>query len=418
MVKNLIYVWFVLATLCGQHPGLSILLVTLDDAVGDVFEAYTEKTTVLPVQAVGDKIDVDVGMHITSIVDVDSDSGTVTLTGYFTITWIEERLTPIADDVSVLFSGSLVWFPPLRIANSASANSLLASESEKVKLNLKTHKATWRPFFYTTVGCTGGKFFPFEEFGCALHIETPDHDVTELDLNATAYTIATDRYTENWEWLLASTSVTRHVKDTVARLDFALTIRRSSVYYASVIILPVVLISFLHSFVFVSSTRLDVRLNFSMKCFIGMLITTLFVLSEIPKSSSPVSIVIYFLFAELVLNAVATTLVILINRKSTRVFSSSVVSPSVPAPKPPAGNVKRARATDSTWGDNEPADDIVYLEDETIARGGKEANTKCADKTGGNNSTMLDKVLVLVIQALNVCLTVAFFIPLRFHAGN
>lgn len=83
-------------------------LADLDNEVLDITDKYYEITSVIPLQTVGDVMNVSLDLNLLSISDVNANSGHLILSGYLTVSWIEERYTRITDDIWTQLSASSI----------------------------------------------------------------------------------------------------------------------------------------------------------------------------------------------------------------------------------------------------------------------------------------------------------------------
>lgn len=406
---------FILHSCARISQGVVTTLSDIDSELTSIIDDYYEKTSVIPLQNVGDVMNVTMAMNLISVVAMETNGAYFTMFGYLTVVWVEDRHTPIADDLWISVPATSVWVPRMSVINSATPAYKMISDKDVVNFHLQTNTVVWKPYTLATVGCAANAYFPFDVHTCEIKITSNEYDVDSMKLLINSSEVDTTDYVENNEWKIESTSVERDIVDSKSFVQFTITIRRGSAFYATLILSPVVMIGLLHLFVYFVPRRGSVRLEFSSKCVLMNVVVLLVTQTMIPPSNYPPSIVVYYLVAELLINVTMTVSVILSKtcaRDSNCCWSSS---PNRISPGQKPGQHRNHEANSHGRLSNEVMS--VWDDDETR----QDVSGGCADdvnlkETGDDckiaNSDIFMFVTFLIIHALA---TIGFFVPMGLN---
>lgn len=411
--------FFILQGCTSISQGAVTTLSDIDSELTGIIDDYYEITSVIPLQNVGDVMNVTMAMNLISVVAMETSGGYFTMSGYLTVVWVEGRHTPIADDLWISVPATSVWVPRISVINSATPTYKMISDKDVVNFHLQTNTVVWKPYILATVGCAVNPYFPFDEHTCEIKITSNEYDVDSMKLHINSSEVDTTDYVENNEWKIESTSVERDTVDSKSFVQFTITVRRGSAFYATLILSPVVMIGLLHLFVYFVPRKGSVRLEFSSKCVLMNVVVLLVTQTMIPPSNYPPSIVFYYLVAELLINVIVTVSVILL-KTCTREDNCCLTMSSSPnriSPGQQPGQHRNHRAKPLPDGRRSNEVMSVWDDDET----GQDVSGECADdvdlKEGGNHSKIANSdifmfVTFLIIHALA---TIGFFVPMGLN---
>ncbi|XP_045211077.2 neuronal acetylcholine receptor subunit non-alpha-3-like [Mercenaria mercenaria] len=402
-------------------------LSDIDDEITTLFDGYFEKQAIVPLQTVGSTMAVTVDFDLVSIVDFDDDSGSTTVAGYLTVTWTEERYTTIADDVDVTVQTSAIWTPPLLILNSMSSGAVIGSNDDIAKFNLNTAQVIWKTWIHTKVTCDSSSFFPFDQHECSLKISSLSLDNTEMTITAADDTIGTASFVEKSQWKLKTTSVASYIVASYPYVEYKLTIQRKSQYLTLIIICPVITISLVHLFVFfIPQRQSNERSNYSIVSVIGVLVTLLWAMTYIPLNASPVSIIVYYLLTEFLINVAVMIVAVTLTDKfqgrkccTNSMFFGNLV---------PERKSEKVSNKDDLSIRSEPGHDIATAREVRVSSVAtawendvfdEQPNTqdKSSEEQGDAkvNHARASVAVFLVFLCLHFCFTIAFFVPLGLN---
>lgn len=405
-----LFLAFALGCLCTTRCQITTLS-DLDAEVATIVDNYFDKQSTIPIQTVGSTLSVTVDFDLVSLVNVNDVSRHLTLSGYLTVMWTEERYTTITDNINVGLSASTIWTPPLVVINAASQYMKVGSDDDVVKFNLNSASVEWKPWIYVTVPCDSNQFYPFDEYTCSLKISSFDYEESELRLEPAGTDVCTEDFKESDLWQLKETSTRNLTNDVYSVVEFKVTIQRRSSFTVPVVVISMSLVTFLHLFVSLLPQDSHQCLQFSVISALVVIITIIWITSYIPVITSPVPILVYYILSELFLNFTVTFVVVVSTsgliggsflgevfswRTQTRVTSLDNTT-----------QIDRESPTDMPEGPGKTAreDDNHY--DNRSHRG----TTKSTDADVQKKENKMWRIVALCIfLVLHVCFTLIFFL--------
>jgi hypothetical protein len=387
----------------------------LDDEFANLIDAYFDKQAFVPVDTVGSTIAVTIDFDLVSVVGFEDDTGSAIISGYLTVKWTEERFTIVADDIDVSVSASSIWTPPLLIVNSLSSAAIVGSDDDVVKFNLNTAQVIWKPRIYTKVTCDSNAFFPFDMQECSIQISSLNLEDTEMTVAVTKSTIGTTLYVGNSLWELKKSSATSYSVQSHPYADFKLTLQRKAQYITLIIVTTTVVTSIVHLFVLLLPQDTD-RVKYSITSMLGVLVVLLWVISYVPLNARPVSIIVYYLFIEFLLNVVVLVIAINIFRVST-CRTDSCFENLVPVKKAQVNSGKddviRPEMTQSSAATRDVRVSSItsaWDDDEVF-----EEPTNKTDTTDRSKQIIPPIYMFLLFTSLHILFTIAFFVSLGIN---
>lgn len=418
--------------------GVTAAITTLSDIdtqYAEISDIYFDKSKTIPVDIVGSTMAVTLDLDLVSIVQFDDDTGYVTMSGYLTITWTEERYTRVADAIDITVPATAIWKPPISIVNTVLSTSRVGSDDDVMTFSLDTAQVVWKPWVYTKVSCDSNSLFPFDTHVCSIQFSSLDLDSSEMTLVAASSSIGTNSYHESSIWNLTKSSATSSSVNSHSYVEYKVTIERKSQLLAFLVICPLLIMGLLHLFAFFLPNEAGQRSNYSIMNMIGVIVILLWAMTYMPSNIMPDSIIMYYMCAELLLNAAVTFVAVVLLGKFERCDSCSWISESlVPKNKSSMrskdsgsgrGSVAPIRDTNpettrnvrissiaTAWDDGDDAFDDYQDEIDEHPR---------ASNTAGVGDAVaccsISAVLVFVFfLALHICVATAFFVYLALHS--
>lgn len=277
-------------------------LSALDSEVANILDGYYDLQSILPVQTVGTPLAVTVDFDLVSIVYFDDDSSHVTIAGYLTLVWTEERYTRVTDNIDVGVLASTIWTPPVSVVNSMMSTATVGSKDDIAIFNLNTGRVVWKPWVYTKVACDSNSFFPFDKHECSVKVSSIISGSTDMTLAVADDSVGTQWLEQHNSWKVVSTSATGYTIDSTPYVVYKFKIQRRPSFLTLILVCPFLVISILHLFVFLIPEKTDQRSILCVLSMIGILISLLWTVSYIPAGTTPISIIVFYLFTEFLLD--------------------------------------------------------------------------------------------------------------------
>ena len=292
-------------------------LTDVDNAVTTAVDNYFDKQAVIPLQTITDTMTIDVAMNLVSINNFDDNNERIEVAAFLTLTWTEERIPRTASALSSSLEASKLWVPSLTLINCAcsSSDSFISAGSTLVKVDFNTGVIVWKPWFYGTVICEPNmKYFPFDDHECLIKFSPTDHTSSEILLAVTSANINKDYYSKSNEWTIQDTSARSYQLNSKSIVEFKMTLRRNPRYLILIILVPIISISILNVFVFHVPARSNQRLFFSVTNLLGIVLLFALVTFYIPNAAVSMSIILFYVFVEILINVILVVVVILSER--------------------------------------------------------------------------------------------------------
>ena len=150
----------------------------------------------------------------------------------------------------------------------------------------------------------------------------------EVRLSAAVDGVDKSFYRENGQWELQSMSTEEYAKNSISFVRFHIYFQRRSRYFVVNIILPIFLLAFLNCLAFVIPVESGERISYTVTLLLSFAVFMTLISDNVPKTSSPMSLLCYYL-AALFIGSVLVMVVVMLNmgiyyrkpsRKMSRVY--------------------------------------------------------------------------------------------------
>ena len=121
-------------------------------------------------------------------------------------------------------------------------------------------------------------------------------------------------YQESGEWEIDTTETTAYVENNQSYLLLTITIIRKPLYFAFNIVIPVLVLCLLNGTVFLLPAESGERVGFSVTCFLSFVVLLNMIMDILPRSSSPISFLCYYLVVMMCSSGAMTLVTILLMR--------------------------------------------------------------------------------------------------------
>ena len=278
----------------------------------DVDQLYTDVLVnynkyVRPVLNQVDIIQVNVSFDIVGIQEINEVEGTITMYFQFQYTWIDERISWRPDLYNNTYSLALpvdaVWKPELVLTNPAGPVLSLDSSMTTVRY-YPNGMALWFPMGVISVSCSINiKYYPFDTQSCPITFFISNYFSTEMVLYSVNKEAPLRYYMKNGMWDLVKTEAA--VTDTgVQVFTVTLTLARRPAFVVIIVIVPIMLLSFLNILVFLLPADSGERMSFTITLLLAQTVFLTIISDNIPQTSSPLSILCYFIGMHVLLSTI------------------------------------------------------------------------------------------------------------------
>ncbi|OWF50251.1 Neuronal acetylcholine receptor subunit alpha-6 [Mizuhopecten yessoensis] len=260
-------------------------------------------------------LQVNVTFGLITIQAFNELEGKFAVTGFFTITWVDERLnwTPgsYSSMASTLLQQKEVWKPNMVLGNTYNNIKFLGLDDFYIRY-LYTGLATWNPVDVFEVSCDADvTFYPFDSQSCKLLFTTWFYRPTEISFNVLNSELDLGMFTENSIWELMSTQMTI-INSGFEIVEIKLFFKRRFLFYLVNMILPMCMMTAINSFVFILPVESGERIGFSITNLLSIAVFLTIVTDALPQSSMPqISVLSYLLLTQMGMSVLIMLLTIL-----------------------------------------------------------------------------------------------------------
>ncbi|KAK3094785.1 hypothetical protein FSP39_006203 [Pinctada imbricata] len=255
-----------------------------------------------------------------SIIDYNDISGVLSITGGVMMTWIDPRLTWNPSDFSnidhVVLKRSLIWTPDLYIINPANDLESIADD---------TYLARFFHNGLVTLGmgdnikilCPSDMaYFPFDLQSCPIRTSAWGYFGHEVTLNPHVRTMDLTYFIKNNIWDVDSTSAEEFSLGTeyTGMISFTVNLRRKPLYFTISMMAPIFLLAMLNPFIFLLPVESGERISFGVTIFLSFAVFMTLLSDSLPKSSTPMPTICFFLFAAVTYSGMIVIVMMLILR--------------------------------------------------------------------------------------------------------
>ena len=273
---------------------------------------------VIPILNVSSSMNVTVDMILYAINDFDEVAGNIELVGALNMSWQDDLavinaflFNNVEVKTSFLVPYNKIWTPKLVLSNAVDDVSAVGDLSYMCRFHMDTYRVQWMPRVLIKGACSPDvTYYPFDRQSCVFTYIPWGYYSDEVLLLHREGDWDLSSYEENGEWTLIETKTETFISSSTSKLKLSLTIERKPLYFAFNIILPVLVLCCLNSMVFWLPAASGERVGFSVTCFLSFVVLLNLVFDILPRSSSPISYLCYYLVVMMVFSGMMTGFVI------------------------------------------------------------------------------------------------------------
>ena len=289
--------------------------VGYDDVVKlrlDVLTGYDK--TVRPLLNQADLMHVNITYDIGGIQEINEVEGTITVFMQLSYTWIDERIrwNPYYynNTYSLLLPVDSVWKPELHLIVPADSDQSIDSSMRTVRY-FSNGAALWYPTLVIKVSCAINiEFYPFDTQECPIFFIIIDYFTTELEIIAVNTEASLQYYIDNGIWELMQTEAYAE-NEGIPTYTVNLIVKRKPTFVVMIVIVPIMLLSFMSIMVFLLPPDSGERMSYSITLLLALVVFLTIISDNIPKTSSPISKLLYFIGLHVLLSVFVTIATIL-----------------------------------------------------------------------------------------------------------
>ncbi|XP_021364866.1 neuronal acetylcholine receptor subunit beta-4-like [Mizuhopecten yessoensis] len=256
-----------------------------------------------------EKVMINVSLSILTINDMSIKDQTLSMTGYLSLKWKDERLAwdelSDYDPINFLFSTeTYVWRPSLLIDNAVHGISIISDVHTPMRIR-NIGAIHWSPADIYTVSCESDiMYYPLDIQTCSVSLTSWAYTSNEIDLVFDTEPVDLDTYTANGEWELIATSGSSSGSrskgdNSFSNVKFSIKLRRRPLFHVLNTLFPVALMAVLSAMVFKLPVESGEKIGFALTVLLAYAVYLTLISDNIPSTS--VSVCFLSIYLSLIL---------------------------------------------------------------------------------------------------------------------
>uniref|UniRef100_A0A7E4ZRK6 Neur_chan_LBD domain-containing protein n=1 Tax=Panagrellus redivivus TaxID=6233 RepID=A0A7E4ZRK6_PANRE len=279
----------------------------------DIFKGYN--SLIQPIKNLNDTpIIVRMALQLVLLINVDEKDQIMHTNVWLTLKWKDFQMawnpTNYGNVKEIRVAPDKVWLPDIVLFNNADGNYEVSFMCNVV-INHRGDMLWVPPAIYKSSCIIDVEFFPFDEQTCHLIFGSWTYNENEIKLEF-----------EQAEWIDLSEYSTSSIWDVMdapaslvnkrSRIEFQLRIRRKTLFYTVVLIIPTVLMAFLSMAVFFLPTDSGEKMTLTISVLLSIVVFLLLVSKILPPTSSTIPLMAKYLLLTFVLNVITILVTVII----------------------------------------------------------------------------------------------------------
>ncbi|XP_031416106.1 neuronal acetylcholine receptor subunit alpha-7 [Clupea harengus] len=272
-----------------------------------------------PVQNDSAAIQVELGMTLLQIIDVDEKNQVLITNAWLQLYWTDVYLSWNVDEYpgvqNLRFPSNQIWVPDILLYNSADER-FDATFHTNVLVNHSGACQYIPPGILKSTCYIDVRWFPFDVQKCDLKFGSWTHNGWLLDLQMGAVDIST--YIPNGEWDLVDVPAKRNelyyecCKEPYPDVTFTVTMRRRTLYYGLNLLIPCVLISGLALLVFLLPADSGEKISLGITVLLSLTVFMLLVAEIMPATSDSVPLIAQYFASTMMIVGLSVVVTVLV----------------------------------------------------------------------------------------------------------
>ncbi|CAJ0573852.1 unnamed protein product, partial [Mesorhabditis spiculigera] len=297
-----------------------ILLLALIEASADeerllerLFNGYNQ--LVRPVRNQSEIVEVRFSLALVLLINVDEKNQVMQTNVWPTMRWSDYQLRWDPRDYggvsTIHVPPQKVWLPDIVLFNNADGNYLVSFLSNVVVEH--TGEMLWVPPAVFFSSCTiDVEYFPFDEQVCTMLFGSWTFGKDEVQLNYLQgkQQVELNEYSTSGIWDLID--VPGILQNGRSRISYQIKIRRKTLFYTVILIMPTVLMAFLSMMVFYLPAEASEKITLAISILLALVVFLLLISKILPPTSSSVPLMGKFLLITFTMNVIAIMVTVVI----------------------------------------------------------------------------------------------------------
>ncbi|KAI1722508.1 neurotransmitter-gated ion-channel ligand binding domain-containing protein [Ditylenchus destructor] len=297
---------------------LKIFLVNASEAeerlLINLFKGYNP--LVRPVANVSSlPVEVSFGLAMELLINVDEKNQVMQTNVWPTMKWMDFQMrwdpTEYANIRTIRVPPGKVWLPDIVLFNNADGNYEVSFYSNVVVEH--TGEMLWVPPAIYKSSCTiDVEFFPFDEQTCAMIFGswTFNQDEVTIKYLAGKRQVELTDYSPSGIWDIME--VPGELVQKKSKISYQIRIRRKTLFYTVILIIPTVLMAFLSMLVFYLPAEADEKITLAISILLALVVFLLLVSKILPPTSSTIPLMAKYLLMTFVMNIITILVTVVI----------------------------------------------------------------------------------------------------------
>ena len=279
--------------------------------LSEIFTTRGYNKNVLPRINSSQPVYLDVNLNSLAIEEIDEKNEKMTSSGFLWIYWKDPDLkwdsTKFGNLKHIYIRQEEIWVPDMFLVNGAGKFSGFGGSFYYIRVD-SSGLALWKPFDVFESRCDlDTRHFPFDKQTCDLKFSVWAHSVNDIRIRMGSRAMdENQRMIEHSVWEIESTSAVVNDRMADSTFIFTFNLRRKPVYFVTILVVPIIFLSFLSGFVFVIPVASGEKIGFSVTVFLSLVVFLSIIESYIPISSDKVSILQMLLLVQIAKSVLIT----------------------------------------------------------------------------------------------------------------
>ena len=263
-----------------------------------------------------DPLVVNISLNLVALTELNEVKGYISTVAFLDITWVDERMTWQSANYEGISSISVdsrkVWTPPLIISNPSDKMYTPRDVPISVSYN-EQGLAFFRPGFVMKTLCLIEiPAYPFDVHECSITFINWGILPSEVVIKSPLSIVSIGFYGNNPEWDLTKTSVADSIAgNQLSMVTFNLTFSRKPAFLTINVLIPIIFLSILNTVVFLLPHESGERVSFAITVLLSFTVFLNIIGDNIPKTSSPMPYLCYYVVIVMVTSGLITLSTIL-----------------------------------------------------------------------------------------------------------
>ncbi|TKR73865.1 hypothetical protein L596_021120 [Steinernema carpocapsae] len=279
----------------------------------EVFRGYNP--LIPPVRNHSDTpIIVKMALQLVLLINVDEKDQVMHTNVWLTLKWYDFQMkwNPVdyGEIKNIRVAPDKVWLPDIVLFNNADGNYEVSFMCNVV-IDHKGEMLWVPPAIYKSSCIIDVEFFPFDEQTCHLIFGSWTYNENEIKLEfVQAEWVDVSEYSPSSIWDVVDAPASLVNKR--SRVEFQVRIRRKTLFYTVVLIIPTVLMAFLSMAVFFLPTDSGEKMTLTISVLLSIVVFLLLVSKILPPTSSTIPLMAKYLLLTFVLNVITILVTVII----------------------------------------------------------------------------------------------------------